>query len=77
MSAGDIKKEHYTWKSPLAVWGAKGRNYEVPTIRVEDPRSIWDKTPPIKFRCIKLEDLNTYISGQITGADFGRDADGG
>ncbi len=60
MSAGDIKKEHYTWKSPLAVWGAKGRNYEVPTIRVEDPRSIWDKNTSYKVPLYKVGRLK-YI----------------
>ncbi len=33
----------YTWKNPLSVWGDKGGNYEVPSIKVEDPGSIWDK----------------------------------
>lgn len=38
----------YTWKNPLAVWGAKGGNYEVPSIKVEDPRSVWDNNKTYK-----------------------------
>jgi len=38
-----MSKKNYTWKNPLAVWGAKGGNYEVPSIKVEDPRAVWDK----------------------------------
>ena len=34
-----IKK--ITWKNPLALWGASGGNYEVPTIPQKDPNEIW------------------------------------
>ena len=44
----------YTWKNPLAVWGAKGGNYEVPSIKVENPRSVWDKNKTYKVPLYKV-----------------------
>ncbi len=44
----------YTWKNPLAVWGAKGGNYEVPTIRVDDPRSEWEQNTAYKVPLYKV-----------------------
>ena len=46
--------KNYTWKNPLAVWGAKGGNYEVPSIHVEDPRSVWDKNKTYKVPLYKV-----------------------
>jgi branched-chain amino acid transport system permease protein len=40
--------EQYIWKNPLAVWGAKGGNYEVASIRVHDPAAIWKKNRSFK-----------------------------
>lgn len=44
----------YTWKNPLAVWGAKGGNYEVLSIRVDDPRRIWRETKAFKAPLYKV-----------------------
>jgi len=46
--------KNYTWKNPLAVWGAKGGNYEVPSIKVEDPRSVWDNNKTYKVPLYKV-----------------------
>ena len=35
-------KARYTWKNPLAVWGARDGNHEVDTIHPGDPREVWD-----------------------------------
>lgn len=48
MSTPRKNDDQYLWKNPLAVWGAKGGNYEVPSIRVEDPRTVWRKTTSYK-----------------------------
>ncbi len=48
MSTDSGQGRQPTWKNPLAVWGAKGGNYEVPTIRVKDPKSVWDKNTACK-----------------------------
>ncbi len=48
------------WKNPLAMWGAKGGNYEVPTVRVADPRSIWDENTAYKVPLYKVGRLK-YI----------------
>ncbi len=44
----------YTWKNPLAVWGVKDGNYEVPSIKVEDPSLIWDKNKTYKVPLYKV-----------------------
>ena len=41
-------KARYTWKNPLAVWGAKGGNHEVDTIHPGDPREVWDDNTSYK-----------------------------
>lgn len=46
--------DQYTWKNPLAVWGAKGGNHEVPSIRVRDPRSIWRSSASYKVPLHKV-----------------------
>ena len=54
-----VKKDApYSWKNPLAVWGAKGGNHEVPTIKIEDPKTVWDdhtsyETPLYKIGRLK------------------------
>ncbi len=48
MSTPRKNDDQYLWKNPLAVWGAKGGNYDVPSIRVEDPRTVWRKTTSYK-----------------------------
>ena len=44
MSEQTKTKKKITWKNPLALWGASGGNYEVPTITHKDPSEIWEKT---------------------------------
>ena len=46
--------KQYIWKNPLAIWGAKGGNYEVTTIRVVDPKSIWDENAEYKVPLFKV-----------------------
>ncbi|GIS66367.1 MAG: hypothetical protein CM1200mP5_1510 [Candidatus Pelagibacterales bacterium] len=43
-----MTKKKNTWKNPLAIWGAKGGNYEVPTPPYKDPHEIWKKTNSYK-----------------------------
>ena len=54
------QEEQYTWRNPLAVWGAKGGNHEVPTIRVPDPRGVWDENTAYKARLYKVGRLKHY-----------------
>ncbi len=54
MSADSGQDQQPTWKNPLAVWGAKGGNYEVPTIRVKDPKSVWDRNTAYKVPLYKV-----------------------
>ena len=54
MSTDSRQDRQPTWKNPLAVWGAKGGNYEVPTIRVKDPKSVWDKNTAYKVPLHKV-----------------------
>ena len=39
-----MSKNKNTWKNPLANWGSKGGNHEVPTPVYTDPHEIWKKT---------------------------------
>jgi len=54
MSTHNSQAKKSTWKNPLAKWGAKGGNYEVPTVRVEDPRSIWWQNTSYKVPLYKV-----------------------
>ena len=54
MSSDNNKNKSLIWKNPLAVWGAKGGNYEVQTIQVADPRSIWDQNTSYKVPLYKV-----------------------
>ena len=47
-------KKQFTWKNPLALWGASGGNYEVPTIPQKDPSEIWKKTKSFKVPTTKI-----------------------
>jgi branched-chain amino acid transport system permease protein len=49
-----MSNKNYTWKNPLAVWGAKGGNYEVPSIHVKDPKSVWDENKTYKVPLYKV-----------------------
>ena len=48
------KENQIIWKNPLAIWGAKGGNYEVNTIRVNDPKSTWDQNTEFKVPAYKV-----------------------
>ncbi len=48
------KHNIYTWKNPLAVWGAKGGNHEVPSIKIEDPKSVWENNKTYKVPLYKV-----------------------
>lgn len=48
------ENKRHTWKNPLAIWGAKGGNYEVATIKVVDPKSIWDENARYKVPLYKV-----------------------
>ena len=51
----DIKtKKRKTWKNPLAVWGAKGGNHEVPTPEWKNPHQIWRDTKAFKVPTTKI-----------------------
>ena len=43
-------KKRKTWKNPLAVWGAKGGNYEVATPEWKNPHQIWRETKAFKVQ---------------------------
>jgi branched-chain amino acid transport system permease protein len=68
----DVKqdaKTAYRWRNPLSVWGAKGGNYEVPSIAVPDPRSVWDENTAYKVRLHKVGRMKHYV---IWPANAGR-----
>jgi branched-chain amino acid transport system permease protein len=48
------------WKNPLAVWGVKGGNYEVPTIPHKDPTRIWRETTKSRVPLGKVGRLRWY-----------------
>ena len=51
----DIKqKKNKTWKNPLAVWGSKGGNHEVPTPEYKNPHQIWRDTKAFKVPTSKI-----------------------
>ena len=54
MSEQTKTKKQITWKNPLALWGASGGNYEVPTIPHKDPSEIWKKTKTFKVPITKI-----------------------
>lgn len=53
MNTNDNNKRT-VWKNPLAIWGAKGGNYEVPTIHVANPKSVWDENTLYKVPLYKV-----------------------
>ncbi len=54
MSTRDKNEDGYVWRNPLAVWGAKDGNHEVPTIRVPDPRTVWKDNTSYKVPTYKV-----------------------
>ena len=51
------EKKTKTWKNPLAVWGSKGGNHEVPTPE--------NKTPPQIRRATKTFKVPTSKNGRL------------
>ena len=47
-------KNTNTWKNPLANWGSKKGNHEVPTPPYKDPHEIWKKTNSYKVPTSKI-----------------------
>ena len=62
------KGSGYLWKNPLSVWGAKGGNYEVPSIPVPDPREVWRKNASYKVRLYKVGRFKYYHKWANHGA---------
>jgi branched-chain amino acid transport system permease protein len=60
--------DRYVWRNPLAVWGAKGGNYEVPSIRVPDPRTVWRENASYKARLFKIGRFQYYHKWANHGA---------
>ncbi len=56
----DSETETYLWRNPLAVWGAKGGNHEVRSIKVPDPRSSWEENTAYKVKTYKVGRLKHY-----------------
>lgn len=54
MSGDGTGKARYTWKNPLAVWGARGGNHEVESIHPGDPRAVWAENTAFKVRTYKV-----------------------
>tara|TARA_B100001179_G_scaffold120447_1_gene86085 strand:- start:179 stop:463 length:285 start_codon:yes stop_codon:yes gene_type:complete len=77
MSEQTKTKKKITWKNPLALWGASGGNYEVPTITHKDPSEIWEKTKSFKVPKQKLEDFIMNINHQIMDLNCGIELGGG
>ncbi len=68
MTSQDDEKEHYTWKNPLSVWDGGGVNDEVPTIRVPDPRSVWQENTAYKVPTHKVGRYKYYHKWANHGA---------
>ena len=49
-----MSKNKNTWKNPLANWGSKGGNHEVPTPVYTDPHEIWKKTKSYSVPTTKI-----------------------
>ncbi len=70
MSADDTEHERYTWRNPLSVWGAKGGNHEVPSIRVPDPRDVWRENTAFKVNTYKVGRFKYYHKWKNHGTDL-------
>jgi branched-chain amino acid transport system permease protein len=60
MTASGQNGNKCTWINPLAVWGAKGGNYEVPSRDAGDPTAIWRANKTSKVALYKVGRLK-YI----------------
>ncbi len=72
MSEAKQDCDRYLWRNPLAVWGAKGGNYEVPTIPVPDPRQVWDENTAYKVPTHKVGRLKYFHIWSSHGARLWR-----
>ena len=61
MSEQDTPKSGYVWRNPLAVWGAKGGNHEVPSIQAPNPNTTWKENTAYKVPTHKVGRLKHYI----------------
>jgi branched-chain amino acid transport system permease protein len=66
-SGTERTKRPYIWRNPLAVWGAKGGNHEVPSIKVPDPTAIWRKNNKYKVKIHKVGRMKHYIIWPVHG----------
>ena len=62
MSEQTKTKKKITWKNPLALWGASGGNYEVPTITHKDPSEIWEKTKSFIVPITKIGRFHYFVN---------------
>lgn len=60
--------ERPIWRNPQSVWGIKGGNYEVPTIPVPDPRSVWDENTAYKVKLRPVGRMKHYVIWPANGA---------
>lgn len=72
MSQTNQDGDQYLWRNPLAVWGAKGGNYEVPTIPVPNPRQVWDENTAYKVPTHKVGRLKYFHIWSSHGARLWR-----
>jgi branched-chain amino acid transport system permease protein len=61
LTEGNEAKSPYLWRNPLAVWGSKGGNHEVPTIPVPNPNTTWRENTRYKVPTHKVGRLKHYI----------------
>lgn len=59
--------EPYVWKNPLAVWGTDTGNPEAPTIRVPDPRDIWQKNTAFRVPTHPVGRLKYFVIWAVHG----------
>lgn len=60
MSKDNTNNDPYIWKNPLNVWGTRDTNHEVETIRVPDPREVWDENTGYKVPTYEVGRLKHY-----------------
>lgn len=68
MTGQDDDKEPYIWRNPLSVWTDQGGNDEVPTIRVPDPKTVWEENTSYKVPIHKVGRFKYYHKWANHGA---------
>jgi branched-chain amino acid transport system permease protein len=60
--SSEPKKEGYVWRNPLSVWGTDSNTdaSEVATVRVPDPKQVWDENKEYKVPTGKVGRLKHY-----------------